>query len=277
MQDLHTLKHRLGTLFVPLILFGLTACSDDEQPAMRPTLPADGAATVRSITHLGDVLTGYDWNFTYADGRLVSANGVMRDPDPALDRSFTYTSQLSYGPWNVNVYNSSGEQVALQLSTQGYIERMTVNRNIYTFYYRDGRLTGWSKTVFENSFGQVQQYRSSATISYDNGDISRIDYVGADDEPVTVLFTSSPLSNRNGILPEGVGQEMGCLGFEQLYYAGLLGRPTTHLVERVTFNYSEHPERDYAIDFEYSTQNGNVTLCNYHTPNGGVASVSYSY
>lgn len=271
------LKYALSAMLVPATLLSVSSCSDDETPAMRPTLPADGAAAVRSITHLGSVMSTYDWTFSYADGRLVTAQGVMRDPSATLDRSFSYTSQLSYGPWSVGVYNSSGEAVQLQLTSQGYIERMTVNRNIYEFYYRDGRLAGWSKTIFENSFGQVEQYKSSATITYDNGNLQRIDYVGADQETVTLTCTPSALVNSNGLLPEGISQELGCLGFEHLYYAGLLGRPTTNLVQQVTFTHSQHPEKDYTLEFEYGTTNGDVTLCNYHTADGGVASVSYTY
>lgn len=276
---LPTWKYYFGKclLFPSIFLFALSSCSDDEEPAMRPTLPADGAASVKSITHLGNVMSTYDWTFSYSDGRLYAAQGTMRDPSPEIDRSFSYTSQLSYGPWNVGVYNSSGENVQLQLSSQGYIERMTVNRNIYEFQYRDGRLSGWNKTIFENSFGQVEQYKSSATITYDNGNLAKIDYVGVDNEAVTLTFTTSSMSNGNGLLPEGISQELGCLGFEHLYYAGLLGRPTNNLVQRVNFTHSRNPELDYTLDFEYGTSNGNVTLCNYHTPDGGVASVSYAY
>lgn len=253
-----------------------SSCSDDDGPApLRPTLPAADSKPLRSVSHMGDVVSTYDWKFYYEGGRLVSADGVVRDPNADVDKTYSYTSRLSYGPFSVNVSNTSGEKVKVSLNASGYIEKMEVNRNIYEFRYMDGRLCGWNSTIFEDSFGHVSQYRSSATIEYMNGDLSRIVYTGPDDRPMTLSFAPSELFNRNGLLPVAVTKEMGCLGFEHLYYAGLLGRPTIHLVQRVTYS---GPDTDYTINFLYSsTQDGNTVLCNYNTPKGGTASVNYAY
>lgn len=255
------------------------ACSDDDTtPApMKPALPADGGDNVTRIQHLGHMTSTYDWNFTYTDGRLTQANGTVRDPDPAIDQSFAYTSTLSFSATGVGISNSSGEEISLQLNAQGYITRMTVNRNIYEFAYSDGRLASWHKTVFENSFGQVQQYRSSGLISWQNGDLAQIVMTEPDHSPVTITCTPSDEYNRNGLLPPALSKEMGCAGFEHLYYAGLLGRPTLHLVQSVSYTYPQASASDYSMQFEYSNVGGNTTLCNYHTPEGGVASISYSY
>lgn len=266
-------------LFLGVSLLLPAACSGDDHPvpAMRPQLPADGGAPVVSIKHLGSVLSAYDWDFSYADNRLVSAAGTVRDPLPDIDRSFSYTSSLVYGPASVAVKNSNGTVTDIKLNSSGYVERMMVNGNIYEFRYMDGRLIGWNKTVFENSLGPAAQYRSSANIEYVNGNLSRIVYTETGNEPVVLTFTPSGIVNTNGLLPETVSKEMGCLSFEHLYYAGLLGRPTSNLVQEISVDYPEGTAQDYTIEFEYNVQGGNTVLCNYHTPDGKPAAVNYGY
>lgn len=154
---------------------------------------------------------------------------------------------------------------------------MTVNRNIYKFYYREGHLAEWEKTVFENSFGQAHQYNSSARFTYNGGNITGIEYKENSGEPVSITIVPSDIPNRNGLLPETISKELGCLGFEHLYYAGLMGLPTTNLVKSISVSYPSQPDKNYTINFEYSIRNGNTILCNYHTPQGSVASASYEY
>lgn len=255
----------------------VTSCSDDDPPAMRPKLPGNGAGNVRTIRHRGGQTQSYDWTFSYSDGRLVEASGIVRDPNTTIDGSFAYTSKLGYRHDGVDVYNSSGEKTAVTLNADGYIERMTVNRNIYRFYYRDGHLAEWEKTIFENSFGQAQQYTSSGRFTYTNGNITGIEYKEAGAEPVSLTLQPADLLNSNGLLPEAISKELGCLGLEHLYYAGLLGLPTKNLVKSISASYPSQPDKNYTIHFEYSTRNGNTDLCNYHTPEGQVASVNYEY
>lgn len=84
---------RLFSLQMVLTSFFLLSCGGDddvapEQPAMRPTLPAEGAAPVRSITHWGHVIPCYDWEFSYVNGRLITGKGTLRDPLASIDRTF---------------------------------------------------------------------------------------------------------------------------------------------------------------------------------------------
>lgn len=274
-------RHAIPTLALLATACLTAACSsDDDRPEpvpMKPTLPADGGDNVVRIQHLGHMTSTYDWTFTYTDGRLTQADGTVRDPDPAIDQSFSYTSTLGFTATGVGITNSSGEEIEIQLNAQGYITRMTVNRNIYEFTYSDGRLASWQKTAFENSFGQVQQYRSSATITWQNGDLAQIVMTEPDNSPVTITCVPSDEINRNGLLPPTLSKELGCAGFEHLYYAGLLGRPAQHLLQSVSYTYEQSSADNYSMQFEYSNVGGNTTLCNYHTPTGGVASVSYTY
>lgn len=260
-----------------LSLLLLSSCSDDEGSGWKPTLPATTGSNVVTIEHLGSVSSSYDWQLTYQNGRLTKAYGVLRDEDSSLDKSFYYTSKLSYSSRAVSVTNTSDERVSLSLNSAGYIEEMTVDRNIYEFSYTNGRLTGWEKTVFESSFGQVAQYTSSATLTYSDGNLKTIAYSGADGQEALLSFTATQIQNTNGLLPVAVEQELGCLGFEHLYYAGLLGKATTNLVASVAYTFENDSTQNYTMDFEYSTRSGNVVLCSYHNREGLVSSVSYTY
>ena len=275
---------KIQTISLWLALFSglaLVSCGDDDPVTMRPVPPSNGGASVRSITRLGSVESGYDWQFSYSDGRLVQANGLLRDPSPTIDQGFRYTSSISYKGSAVSMSSTNGEKIGLTLNSSGCVSQMTVNRNVYNFHYNDnGQLTQWSKLAFEETLGQVQQYTSSGTISYnDAGALQRIVYTGTDNRRTVLTFDNASQANVNGILPPTISREMGCLGFEQLYYAGLLGRSPKLLVQRIAY---EYPDAQPAVpststSFEYGYHNGNVTLCNYHTASGSVASVSYGY
>lgn len=284
MKDRKSLKISLGRTSLLSGCFVLclasVGCGGDDGPTLqpiKPQLPAAESNPVKQIRHQGDVTSCYDWTFTYDQGRLVKATGLMRSSDSQNDGAYKYTSNLSFFPEYVQVSNSSGEQTQLQLNVLGHIKHMSVNKNQYDFEYVDGRLVKWEKTAVESSMGQILSYKSSATIEYMNGNFSKICYVGPDGAKVTITFTTTDLQNRNGVLPELIGRELGCLGFEHLYYAGLLGRPSSNLVRSISYTNDKDSSQNFDTSFEYSIKNGNVVLCNYHTPAGGVASVSYEY
>ncbi len=274
---------RLAAAFRPVLyLCGFamfaSSCGGDDDPApLKPQLPATVGSPVKSITHYGAQASTFDWNFNYSDQRLTQATGTRRDANPADDRKFTYTSKLSYGYNSLTVKNNSDEDVKVTLNTQNYIEKMTVNSNEYKFYYSDGRIIRWEKTIYETTFGQAKKYESSANITYDNGNFASITYIDADKVPVTLTFVPDNKVNFNGILPVGISDELGLWGIEHLYYAGLLGRPTANLVKSITATCQEDATRNFTLNYEYNQTGNNVTICNYHTPDGGVASVNYGY
>lgn len=276
------LKHPLTFILTATLALGtFTACSNDDPAPMRPNLPATTGKAVRSISRLGSIESGYDWTFTYNDGRLTQAAGTLRKPSADTDRTFSYTSTLSYGPTSVKMTNTSGERVGLQLNMQGLVGQMTVNRNVYHFQYNsDGRMVSWTRTIFESSLGELTEYRSSATISYTPaGALQQIVYNGTDNRRVLLTFTQSAQQNVNGHMPPTVSKEMGIDGFEHLYYAGLLGKAPTILPQSITYEYPDAavPTAATTTTFEYGVHANNVTLCNYHVASGAVASVSYGY
>ncbi len=251
------------------------ACGDsDTQPPLQPTLPAtSGAGNVIGIKHNGNAPDCYDWKFNYADGRLTSAEGTTyRKVNPT-----SYTSIITYYPDYIAVSNSGNRPMDITLNNAKLIEQMTVNKDVYTFHYNNGRLAGWTKEVNDDNFG-AEVFQSNASISYDgSGNISRISYTENDNPAVTYRFTPDTELNTNGLLPETVFDAMGCFGFEQLFYAGLMGRPTTHLVKKIVATGHQDPDKDYTVEFDYATDdNEDITLCTY-TYKGVVASVTYEY
>lgn len=272
------MKKILQTLCLVLTLgFAFTACSDDDGPSLQPTLPASGADNVVQIEHQGSVGSCYDWSFNYSNKRLTRAKGTLRDADLSLDKSYQYTSNLSYGNQSVKLSNSPEESITVTINSQGYIGRIEVDRDIYNFAYNmNGQLTAWDKTEYQPHFGFITKYTSGASIYYDNNALSRIVYTGTDNSTYTITFTSKSTLNSNGLLPEEVSKELGLQGIEYLYYAGLMGKPTAYLVDTISFAYEDSTE-DYSIKFDYHSSGGNTTLCNYTRPNGDIASVNYIY
>ena len=140
----------------------VTGCGSDDGPALqpiKPQLPAAESNPVKQIRHQGDVTSCYDWKFTYDQGRLVNATGLMRSSEAQTDGTYQYTSSLAFSPSTVQVTNSSGEKTQLQLNALGHIKHMSVNKNQYDFEYIDGRLVKWKKTAVESSMGQILSYK----------------------------------------------------------------------------------------------------------------------
>lgn len=255
-----------------------SSCSDDDEPSFAPDLPAEGGSNLKKVSRTGGIInTAYDWEFSYSGPRMSYAAGVIRDADHEIDRSHRYESQIHYGNHRVEVVNSTREDINIILNGSNCIERMTVGKNIYNFQYKNGHLSSWQKVVFENSFGQAVKYESSAVLKYENEDLKSIEFTGPDNVKVTTTFTPDVRNNLNGLLPETVANEMGCLGFEHLYYAGLMGRPTAHLVKSISVNHPEDQEQCYTINFQYSVKGNNTSLCTYQTPSGEPVSVIYTY
>lgn len=263
------------------LVMTLCACGDDDKaPALKPQLPAQTPAdAVKQIQHFGNVRTSYDWTFTYSEDRLTVAAGQLNDGTNNSGTNYSYTAWLNYWPGGMGMTHSNGDKLSLSLNSDEKIAQMNVNNSAYRFNYTDGRLTAWDKTVTENAFGQAQTYHSQAAITYSGGDITEIVYRAASGTVTTVNLTPSLIINRSGLLPETVAEELGLLGLEHLYYAGLMGKASLHLPASLTRTItSGNATTSETISFDYGTDNeGRVVVCNYTTPEGGVASVSYKY
>lgn len=269
------------SLFIACAVYPLLhSCGDDDaHEKFTPVLPVDGGNVVRSISHQGGAILAYDWNLVYADNRLVSARGTVRNGADALDKNYVYDSRLYYGSDAVEIENSGNEQVTTELNSAGHIERMVINqRDTYEFYYRNGRISEWIRTEYSDHFGYANQYVTRAIVEYDDDDLLMITMVGPDKVPVVCRFVPSALRNLNGLLPVGASQYLGCLGMEHLFYAGLLGKPTSHLVASISVTYpQEYQDQNYQMAFDYHVESNNTVLCTYKTPQGETAAVNYGY
>lgn len=253
------------------------SCSSEEPapaPNLQPNLPGNSTNPVKTILHSGSIQGCYDWNFVYNDDRMTSATGVLYNP---ANVAVEYTSRLTYSPDTVGITNTGDLSMKITLNSDNLIETLLVNKDEYHFVYSEGRLVAWDKTIKDLNFG-VEALHARAYIEYKDGDVATITYSENNDDPSYYRCTPSAFYNTNGLLPETLSKQMGCFGFEHLYYAGLLGRATKHLVQTIHVDYPEEAKKDdFKVDFNYSSnKEDNIQLCTYIL-NGEAVSVNYTY
>lgn len=271
----------LRTSFCMALAALMFSCSGEEPtriPDIQPTLPGNGSACyISKIKNSGSISGCYDWEFVYKDARMVSATGALYNP---LSVDVQYTSQLKYSRDTIGIKNTpkAGElAMRVVLNSDHYIEYLLVNKDEYRFEYNDGRLVRWNKTIKDVNFG-AEALHARGEIEYVDGDIACITYAENNDNPTFYRCVKSSAYNINGLLPATLSKQLGCFGFEHLYYAGLLGKATRHLIQTLEVDYPEEAKYgDYRVDFNYSTnKEGQIDLCNF-TLNGAAASVNYYY
>ncbi len=268
---------KLSKLYTTLcysFLLITAACSDDEEPILKPQIPSSGESKLLSITHNGNANECFDWTFAYNQDWLVKAEGTNYTSMMPI----SYTSNISYHPNSISIKNSGDRAMKVTLNAVGLIEQMTVNTDEYQFHYQDGRLAGWNKKFNDENFG-ANKYNTKASINYDaQGNLSTIRYEMEENAPILIQLTASNELNDNGLLPETISKEFGLLGFEHLYYAGLFGRPTKNLVGKIKISGYKDNEKNTTVEFKYyrDDKSQNITLCNYSYM-GKQASVVYTY
>jgi hypothetical protein len=267
----------LYTAMLSMALFTVSSCSDDDPPPLKLNTPNTEGNRLMSVEHAGFLPSTYDWSFSYNNARLVKAYGTYKNQ---MDEPYTYESTLKYGHNSLKVSSTGKDKSTLTLNEAGLISRMEVNKNTYNFKYENSYLTEWTENVVSESFGQVTSYTSHADITYTlSGNLQEIVYTENLNYPYDycrLTFSTTDTLNANGLLPEAISKEMGCLGFEHLYYAGALGRGTRNLVREITFRYPQRPEKNKTVTFQYALRGKDVVLCSY-TYEGQPASATYKY
>jgi hypothetical protein len=255
------------------LAFALYSCSsDDYEPSIELELPAEGSSRVRSITHEGSLPYVYDWKLNYNDKYLVAAEGNL-----VGDTENMYSSYLSYTPETVLINNPKGPQMEAIMDADGNIVQLTVSKDVYNFVYTNGYLTAWDKTVRDMNFGGNVS-SASGKLKYSAGNLVRIEYVENNGNPTIITLTPSTTLNKNGLLPVTLSLQMGCFGFEHLYYGGMLGKASKNLVKRVVVDDPKGTANDFAIDYTYSVSatTGDTELCVF-TYRGQAATAIYKY
>lgn len=259
-----------------LVLFSTTSCSDDNDHGFTPTLPANGGEDVKEITHSSNMQETYNWKFNYQSGRLVYVSSQLISSISPIN----FTASLSYKSNQVKVVRSDGNNIDITLNPNSLlISTLRMSSFVYNYNYDDNRrLIRWNCAYIDPILG-VSIKRSYGNINYDeNNDIRQIQYVEDEnnaDNVVTLNFTPSAKINLNGLLPEGVSEELGMKGLEYLYYGGLLGKSTYHLVESIDYQYAKTPDNNHTVTYQYGDNgsNGNIVSCTF----GNACSVQYAY
>lgn len=251
----------------------LYSCSSSDGghwvPPVQPELPATGAYRVQQISHLGTTPNAYNWTLKYSDTHLTWAECEL-----VGNASNSYKSALAYTASGVTITNTGGLNMTAVLNGDGNIEQLTVNKDEYYFTYADGRLIAWRKVMRDANFAD-KAASASAELNYQDGDLVSIVYAENNDDPIVVTLTPSTYPNTNGLLPAVLSRYMGCFGFEHLYYAGMLGKPTNHLVQGAFID--GLGDDDYEIAYNYSIANtGSTELCTFQYQGEAVA-VDYEY
>lgn len=267
----------LRTSFCVALAALMFSCSSEEPapiPNLQPKLPGSTENHVKSITHSGNIEGCYDWNFTYKDSRLTSATGTLYNPTTV---AIQYTSNLLYSPDTIGIKNTGDLAMKVVLNSDNCIEYLLVNKDEYRFVYSEGRLVSWNKTIKDLNFG-AEALHAYGSIEYNEGDIATITYAENNDDPTYYRCAPTAIYNTDGLLPETLSKQMGCFGFEHLYYAGLLGKATKHLVKSVQIDYPDEAKKDdYSVEFRYSTNKSDqIELCTFIL-NDEAVSVNYVY
>ncbi len=254
----------------------MASCSDDDASAMKPMLPSGNASRVLAINHEGNITESYDWTFTYKNHRLTEASGIYRSSITEDDKTRSYKSKISYNSNSIKVKNEGAGAAIVELDGNNRIEKIKTSDMTQTFHYQYDVLKGWTKTFYGNSHGHVDELTTSAEFDYEGGDFKTITYKKEGEITCIVSLNPSQHTNANGLLPETISSELGLIGIEHYYYAGLMGRSTNHLVQSISVDYPKNPELNRTTTFEYSHANGNTTSCNYSFQDQA-SSVRYTY
>ena len=142
-----------------------------------------------------------------------------------------------------------------------------------------------SAELYENYLANVDPQIASAIIFAVIGFslVTGVEFV--DQNPIGKSSRSNPVTYlkvyddiRHLFAQQPLSKQMGCFGFEHLYYAGLLGKATKHLVKAIQIDYPDEAKKDdYSVEFKYSTNKSDqIELCTFIL-NDEAVSVNYVY
>jgi hypothetical protein len=252
--------------------FGLASCSSDhEEP--EPTLASviftpnePSAGRVASISRAGVFGKDYNWTFTYDSNNLKAASRTEQKGDAWQTAGEQTDYSLTYTPSNV-IVSTSGKAITINVKSNGLLESLTCGNETCEYIYSDNKLIRWeSKFILDGKTDSQERY-ATGDIVWENDNIKTIKYIPfteADHKFFTYEITYSENENNdNGIFPELIAEAMGVNGVEFLYYAGMMGKATTHLVKSIKVSHSTDESKNETYNFLYNRANGNVTYCNF--------------
>ncbi len=248
-----------------LAVLTLTACSDDDTDPVTidehiTTPNSGGKSPVKSIERSGSFKDAYDWTFKYTEkGKMFAADGVRENAPDGNDASYSY--EIVYGTDKVVVSNTAGDVLEFTVNNTNYMIATAKSKDReYRYTYADGRLAGWDLLTYDTGFNTTSRLDSKAEMVWDNGNLKKVIYTPFtvnESETVTYELEYTTLLNENGILPEVNSEALGCKGFEFVYYAGMFGKATKNLVNKITVTDVKEPSNNATYLFADYTFNNN--------------------
>lgn len=226
-----------------LAAVAFAACGDDENQEADPLEVFTGKRLVKVEMQSYPTLTEGE-EFTYSNGKLTGYADYEKYNNETEARTYeiTYTGNTvtvtclskTDGEKEENVYTLNAEGYAVSMvhtTIEEYGGQLHKDTYHNTFEYSDGYLV---KAISND--GEVTEIR------YKDGDVVSYSQLGH-----TYLCTASTNLNKGGILPfYGWLGDAGSGELVVAHYAGILGKPTTHLLS-TEGNYTY----TYTLDGEY--------------------------
>lgn len=279
-------RNILKTAFFIACISLFSCSSDDNDTSIADfinTPNTQTASRVTSIKRSGYFDRVFDWTFTYNKKNLKEAIRTVQKGDASQTTGETIKYNLSYGSKEVAI-KSTDKPITVKMKSDGLLETFECGNTTNTYYYSDGRLTGFeSKYSFSGTAENVIKGAKS-DIKWESGNIKSIEYTpstDAENKKYTYTFEYyDDMKNTNGIMPELISAAMGCEGVEFLYYSGLLGKGNENLVKNIKIAHSTDETLNDSYTFHYRAENGNIVLCNYQSENiegGQPVVITYKY
>ncbi len=256
--------------FALMAVVALTACSDDDDSRSiadfihTPNAPA--ASKIYTVERSGYFKDAYDWNFKYDGNNLDEAYAKYTGGVLSQDASRFFEYELKYGANNVKV-KTSGEDVALNVTSEGLLTKAKSGNTTFEYHYADGCLIAWKSTFHNTGFNGSVTKGESAVLKWENGNITKITYVPNTDAEHKIytydITYYDEYLNNNGVMLEVDSKVMGCKGAEFFYYAGLLGKATKNLVSKVVVTYSVDETENVTYLYYHQHRQGDLYLTNY--------------
>ncbi|MBQ8736414.1 MAG: DUF4595 domain-containing protein [Bacteroidaceae bacterium] len=269
---------------VILAVLGFASCSDDDSsPTVAPlinTPNVTGYSKLTSVERSGVFVNKCAWNFVYKGENLSSAVSTLQHSSNLETEGKKTNFSLTYGENYVGV-KTDGSQISLTLNEDVLVDKAMSGNTTYNYSYTGGYLTSWNVVYKNDGFAGSSTKGAMAEIGRSlTGNITSIKYTPSADaaeDYYLYSFEYDDQLNYNGLLPECLSTELGCDGFECLYYAGLFGNGTRNVMKSMEVTHSKREDYHVKYDFNYNTDGyGNIVLCSYGAIENPIV-VTYKY
>lgn len=278
------LRNLLRKSLLIISVLGITSCSDDDSSPtvahLIKTPNVSGYSKLTGVTRAGVFENKCAWDFNYKEENLSSAVSTLQHSSNIETEGKKTNYSFSYGEDYVGI-KTDGSQISLILNESALAYKAMSGNTTYNYSYTGGYLTSWNVIYKNDGFAGSSTKGAMAEIERSvTGNITSVKYTpsaDASDDYYTYAFEYEETENNNGLLPECLSKELGCDGFECLYYAGLFGNGTKNLVKSIVVTHSKNLDYNVVYNFNYVIDAyGNIINCSYGTIENPIV-VTYKY